>query len=266
MEPLHTEKRNGYTLTVEYEQFADDPTNWGNFTIVQFRDRDFTNYADIDEYLTESGKLLPEWRAKLRSGKAFAFTYNRYSNADGGFYRYPTNEVPTGEIDSRDLNGLIVFEDEYVKGISFDERKKYAEQDLATYTQYANGEVYNASIIEDATGEYIDGSGDCYGLDETIQQGKDTLDRLDPTHSEVVAVFDNGGKTLDRYTFVTKQVNKYNGFYTMLGTSETGEGFSQFSEGQYTPDGDNSHLGKQVRWSELSEELQKHAASRLDQE
>lgn len=189
MEPLHKESRKGYTLTVEYDQFADDPTNWGNFTIVQFRDNDFTNYADIDEYLTEGGKLKPEYRAKLKSGKAFAFDYARYSNADGGFYRNPTSAVPYGEIDSRDLNGLIIFDDAYVKGIGYEERKRYAEQDLNTYTQYANGEVYSASITDDQTGEWIDGSGDCYGLDETIEQGKDTLERLGaaplPKHDEL---------------------------------------------------------------------------------
>jgi hypothetical protein len=185
--PLYTETRNGYTLTVTYEQWADDPANWGNFTIVQFRDNNFVNYADIDDYLTESGKLKPGWRAKIRAGKAFMFDYSRYSSTDGGFYRHPSSKVPTGEIDSRGLNGLIIFEDAYIKGITYDKRLEYATDDLKTYTEWANGEVYSAWITEDATGETIDGSGDCYGLDETIEQGKSQLARLAPVHNAATA-------------------------------------------------------------------------------
>lgn len=185
--PLYTATLNGYTLTIDYEQWADDPTNWGNFTIVQFRDRDYTNYGDIDEYLTDNGKLRPEWRAKLRSGKAFAFDYYSYSNTDGGFYRHPTSDIPTGEIDSRDLNGLIIFEDAYVKGATYEDRLAYAEGDLKLYTEWANGEVYRADIIEDATGEYIDGMGDCYDLESTIEQGRSELARLAPVHAAAAA-------------------------------------------------------------------------------
>jgi len=179
MEILHTEKRNGFDIEITYDEYSDSPAEWGNFTLVQFRDRDLVNFGDLDEYLTENGKLRPEWRAKLKSGKAFAFDYSRYSNTDGGFYRYPRSDVATGEIDTSDLNGLIMFEDEYVKGVSYEDRKAYAESDLKTYTQWANGEVYSVNISED--GETIDGCGGNIGdLDDIIADAQATVDRLTP--------------------------------------------------------------------------------------
>lgn len=68
-------------------------------------------------------------------------------------------------------------------------------------------------------------------------------------------------KTLDCYTFV---LNERDGqYYQMLGTSDTGDGFSQFTSGTFNYHGDNSHLGKQVKWSDLNEELQRHVEGRL---
>lgn len=78
---------------------------------------------------------------------------------------------------------------------------------------------------------------------------------------KILGIFDNGGKTLDRYTFV---LNERDGqYYQMLGTDERGTGFSQFSSGQFNYHGDNSHLGKPVKWAELDAKLQRHVEGRL---
>lgn len=144
-----------YSVRVCVDDDLDSPATWGNYTIVQFKDRDFNTYQSIDDYCTESGKLLPSVQAKIRAGKIFTFDYNRYSSCDGGYYRYPSNETDADRID-----GFIIFEDEYIKGTSYEERKRYATGDLAEYTQWANGEVYGV-IITDATGEDIDS---CWGF------------------------------------------------------------------------------------------------------
>lgn len=78
---------------------------------------------------------------------------------------------------------------------------------------------------------------------------------------KILAIFDNGGATLDRYTFVT---NIRDGqYYQMLGTDRTGKDFSQWSNGEFNYHGDNSHLGKQIKWQDIPEQLKKHVERRL---
>lgn len=81
-----------------------------------------------------------------------------------------------------------------------------------------------------------------------------------------LAIFDNGGETLDRYTFVTDVKDPRTGYYDMLATDSTGAGFSQWSDGQFNYHGDNKHLGKQIQWRDLPEELQNHVSRRMTEE
>ena len=78
---------------------------------------------------------------------------------------------------------------------------------------------------------------------------------------KIIAIYDNGGKTLDRYTVVTDEA-AWNGYghdeFKMLGLSEGGEGFSQWGTGQ-----PGRHLGKRVQFENLSEETQRHIAGRI---
>lgn len=79
----------------------------------------------------------------------------------------------------------------------------------------------------------------------------------------ILSIFDNGGKTLDRYTVVTDQ---HDGNYLMmLGLNEGGDGFSQWSGGSYAEGrGEkNQHLGKRVQFEALSAATQKHIAERI---
>lgn len=149
-----------YKVKIYQEEWVESPTEWGNFQIVQFRDNDFNSYGDIADYTTESGRLLPSVQAKLRAGKMFTFNYYRYSNADGGHYKFDGSiNLEPGAID-----GFIILADEYIKGISYAERHEYAIQDLKTYTQYAQGDVY-AVAIETADGREVDSCGGLYGTE-----------------------------------------------------------------------------------------------------
>jgi len=77
-----------------------------------------------------------------------------------------------------------------------------------------------------------------------------------------VRVYDNGGKTLDRYTVVIDgkdwDDSASHGAKSMLGLSEGGVSFSQFTEGK-----EGKHLGKGVAFGSLSAETQRHIARRL---
>lgn len=71
-------------------------------------------------------------------------------------------------------------------------------------------------------------------------------------------------ETVDCYTVVFNDKNPINGFYEMLGTDDNGgHTFSQFTEGQYTPGGDNSHLGQTVEFSDLPVEVKGHILHRM---
>lgn len=157
---LETYKHNNLTIKIFTDvDNQDGPDTWGNYEIVQFRDDDYTTYGDLDDYLTENGYLRPEIRAKLQAGKMFTIDYRSYSSTDGGYYHLDGGIPKEGSLDSRDINGFIVFEDAYIKGTKYDERRKYAEQDLKTYTEWANGEVYGW-VVETPAGDHLDS---CWG-------------------------------------------------------------------------------------------------------
>ena len=81
-----------------------------------------------------------------------------------------------------------------------------------------------------------------------------------------VRVYDDGGKTTDRYTVVLDSpdwdtsVNK--GEKAMIGLSgdpESPQGFSQFTSGQ-----EGKHLGKLIEYDSLPEHLRKHIENRIE--
>jgi hypothetical protein len=154
---------NKYVVKLHHDDFEDSPTEWGMYSIVQFRDNDWTTYESLEdsEYVTETMKLTPATQAKLRSGKMFIFDYYRYSSTDGGFYRF-SGGVPVGEVDSQEVNGFISFSDEAVKGMSYEDRKQMAKDCLREYTSWANGEVYYVEIERD-TGLPVDSCGGFIG-------------------------------------------------------------------------------------------------------
>lgn len=82
----------------------------------------------------------------------------------------------------------------------------------------------------------------------------------------ITAIYDNGGKTLDRYTVLTdepyyREDPQGTGIVNCLGLNEGGDGFSQWSSAQ-----EGRHLGKRVKFEDLSAATQKHIATRVFRE
>ncbi len=76
------------------------------------------------------------------------------------------------------------------------------------------------------------------------------------TNLKVIAVYDNGGESLDRYTIVTNEryksrtnPNRY--MYNAISSSDNGIGVFMWVECLI-----GKHLGKKIQLSDLSEELQ----------
>ena len=86
---------------------------------------------------------------------------------------------------------------------------------------------------------------------------------------DIIAIFDNGGKSIDRYTIVfATSLNADEGYdyHDMLALGDdvtSPQGFSQWCEGTYHLAGDNSHLGKQIDWSILPESHREHIKQKI---
>jgi len=147
-----------YVAHVHYDQGTESPAEWGNFDIKVFGCRDINN-ASRDDFYDDNDNLQINMVSRLRFGTAFPITIRNYSSA--GDYFYDLADSADG------CDGFITFTPEYVKGESYDRRREYAIGDLATYQQWANGDVYYVEI-KTKEGQEIDSCGGIYG-DEGIK-------------------------------------------------------------------------------------------------
>lgn len=178
-----------YRVKIHIDDMAMDWTDHTDMsTVVQFRDNDFTNYGDLEDYTTEAGKLTPAVQAKLRAGKMFTISYSRYSSADGGFYRLDGG-IPTGEIDSRDVNGFVTLE--HVEGMTYDQRRELAIATLKEYTDYCQGNVYWIEI-ETVDGREIDTCSGFIGDDSVMGYVREMIPDAQPENVEIVGVHVDG--------------------------------------------------------------------------
>lgn len=80
--------------------------------------------------------------------------------------------------------------------------------------------------------------------------------------ADVVAIYDNGGKSRDRFSILTRSWhNAHARLVECLGLSENPSsplGFSQFCGATRGP-----HLGRKIAWNDLPENVRKHAHARL---
>ena len=168
---METETYKGYTIAIEHDTDAESPAEWGSYTIVTFHTGNITDVTNIEKYAFDSGKLKPWVGAKMRAGKMFAISYSSHGPMSNYGAMY-------GSANLDDIDGFIIFTDEYAKNFSaYEDRYKMAEQDMETYTQWANGEVYGYDITGIKGYEFEDGS--CwgfYGYEDVIDEAKRAID------------------------------------------------------------------------------------------
>lgn len=81
-------------------------------------------------------------------------------------------------------------------------------------------------------------------------------------YGTVLRIYDNGGETLDRYTFIpprwAREYRERNpGDWTAAAASE--QPFHPQGFGQWTTAVPGHHLGKRIKWKDLPEDVQKFA-------
>jgi len=84
---------------------------------------------------------------------------------------------------------------------------------------------------------------------------------------QILGIFDNGGKTIDRYTVVTKYKEgcdpNYRDMLALGGDVNSPQGFSNWTFGHYKPTIKNAHLGKRITWEDLPDTHKAHIIERL---
>jgi len=82
---------------------------------------------------------------------------------------------------------------------------------------------------------------------------------------KVRCVWDNGGKSFDRYTIILRRawitVYPLEAAFGLSDNPDKPDGFSQCCEVI-----DGPHLGKPIAWMDLPENIQKHVVKRLEEE
>jgi len=80
---------------------------------------------------------------------------------------------------------------------------------------------------------------------------------------KIIAIYDNGGKTVDRYTVVLRTSQRFPHEYACLGLSDNPDSPQSFSQlVSCVPGGD--HFGKKIRFEDLPVNVQKHVKKRLE--
>jgi len=82
---------------------------------------------------------------------------------------------------------------------------------------------------------------------------------------EVVAIFDAGNRIVDRYTVVLNRKirgNEYEGI-ALSANPDSPQGVAMHVEVIYDPDGDNFHLGKEILFNELPEEVKRKVSEMI---
>lgn len=130
-----TYKHNGLTVVIRYDQNAESPTEWGNFTII--------NHREIE--LDDDDNLTTDMLAKLADGRAF--WVDKYEHS--GVSYTLAGEGMNDRWDTSSKWGIIEFTDEYATNFDdYEGRRKMAAGDLKEYTAWAEGEVYGYQIYK----------------------------------------------------------------------------------------------------------------------
>ena len=180
---IETYERNGLTVRIEYDDMADSPATWGSYEIVTFNCK-LTTDEDADEYQTDNGKIKPEYQAKLRAGKMVPIEYREHGNST--YYALEWRKDMTIESDGDypgEIDGFIIFTDEYADNFpDYARRYEMARQDLETYSEWANGEVYGYTLT-DADGNEVDSLWGMYGFDYCQAEANAAADAYTPPRS-----------------------------------------------------------------------------------
>ena len=170
-----TETKNYPKLEIKYDDCPDSPRTWSNLGYFLTLDSNYNSPDTVTEYLdiiTETGdiaesqeqhmELIKREVEKELDEKVIAI-YPVVKYEHGGIVYSLGNK--TGFDYSN--NGFYIITDKTAKelGVAKKDFDKVIENELKTYNQYANGEVYRFVLYDD-NGEVEDSCGGFYGIED----------------------------------------------------------------------------------------------------
>lgn len=176
----------GYTLTIEQDEFAEDPRSWDNLgTMVCFHGR--YTLGDKTGYKSDDFNSWQElWTTLVKSGKILIAPLYLYDHSGlrikiGSFQGL----LPQGhaEFDSGQIGFIYTTPDAVknnynVKRITKKIRQQAEEllaNEVTTYDEFLSGSIYSVNIT-DEHGEFIDNLGGIHNYYEAEKQAKDMVD------------------------------------------------------------------------------------------
>lgn len=172
MNTIKEQQVGNYKVKVVYDEDAENPREWDDlFTIYSNHRRINPDGHTIEELEDENGQVNIDGKFGLmiwlyeHSGYAFKTTELEASNPFGnGIY---------ARFDSGQFGIIAAPIDELKRRLGDNwetEAKQLAENEIKTFNQYANGEVF-AYRICDNDGDVVSSCGDWYDVEEALKEG-----------------------------------------------------------------------------------------------
>jgi len=186
----YTESYKKYTITIEQDTDSDSPREWDNLGTIVCNHKDydlgdktskqipwyeFHSWAEVEKYLRKEydvAVLLP----------IFIYDHSGITINTTGF----SCKWDSGQVGFIFVEKKKVREEYRITKITApirDKVTKQLNQELKTYAQYLEGEVYWFSIT-DKNGDEVDSCGGYYGLDEIKNECKSIVDALPQSNAE----------------------------------------------------------------------------------
>lgn len=189
MEPIETEKVNGYTVNVQIDPYPsnpreDDPLFTMAFWHKGYKSPDQNPFNDREEFKEhfESVEALI-FPVYMQEQSHILYKLGEPGGDVGVGYMYITvNKIVDtwGHLDEtmKDLsrwqdNGIVITLEDIPVDV-LDTVKTYAVGELEDYENYANGNVYYWSV-EDPDGNVLESCGGYYDIDDCMSEGVDSV-------------------------------------------------------------------------------------------
>lgn len=173
-------RKNTYTYTVDYDQWADSPRNWDNLGLMVLSHKqydfpndvkvnfgDFFNWEEVKKHLKKEHKAIHILPVQIYDHSGVRLyvgtTHDRWDGGQVGFVFTTEEQIKKSGQES----------------LTAKEIKKILTGEVDIYSKYVNGEVY-FSEVKDENGEVVDGGG-CgfYSREEAEECAKSTIARLE---------------------------------------------------------------------------------------
>lgn len=178
----------GYEIEIEQDEYPENPRDWDNLGVmhcshrrynlgdVQIEHGNFSCWEEVQDYLNKTYNpvvILPLWLYDHSGLSMKTFRHGYHGGWDCGVVGYilATREAICKWYGVKHLTKHTI-----------ERATALLEQEIETYNQYLNGDVY-CLTIRDPEGEEIENVCGCFEYDYTLKEAKATVDN-DIAHRE----------------------------------------------------------------------------------